>query len=299
VAAPSHGEAELQTLKLTILLYVIAFAVKLVGYFLTGIMVLLADALHSLSDLFIYGFLLVAMIWSRKEADEVHMFGYGRAQNVAALVAATLFIAFTSYKLIEESVPRLFRAPVEATHNFALAFVVIGISLVIPAIPIIKMLGQKSRGAAAKAQFMELFNDELSTLAALIGTVFLRLGYRRVDPIAALAVAGLIAFNGIRLFRENLCVLLGRSPGKEFLDEVRKLASSVQGVRGIHELRAETIGPSTVYASMHIEVESGISIEEADKIAENVHAKVHQAKGCKYCVIHMDPVQEKTLEPQG
>ena len=81
MAAPSHGEAELQTLKLTILLYVIAFAVKLVGYFLTGIMVLLADALHSLSDLFIYGFLLVAMIWSRKEADEVHMFGYGRARK--------------------------------------------------------------------------------------------------------------------------------------------------------------------------------------------------------------------------
>lgn len=89
----SRRESELKTLRLTLFLYVIAFGVKLAGYFLTGIMVLLADALHSLSDLFIYGFLLVAMIWSRKEADEVHMFGYGRAQNVGALVAATLFIA--------------------------------------------------------------------------------------------------------------------------------------------------------------------------------------------------------------
>jgi len=83
VEDPTHRESEFRTLRLTIILYIIAFAVKLIGYFLTGIIVLLADALHSLSDLFIYGFLLVAMTWSQKEVDEVHMFGYGRAQNVA------------------------------------------------------------------------------------------------------------------------------------------------------------------------------------------------------------------------
>ena len=67
---------------------------KLAGYFITGVMALMAEALHTLSDIFVSGFLLVAAYYSRKAADQVHMFGYGRAQNVAALTAAILFISF-------------------------------------------------------------------------------------------------------------------------------------------------------------------------------------------------------------
>ena len=287
--ASKRADFELATLKFTILLYGIAFTVKLTGFFMTGIMVLLADALHSLSDLFIYGFLLVALIWSRKEADEVHMFGYGRAQNVGALVAATLFIAVTSFKLFEESIPRLIGPVVEIHPNYTVAFFVIAVSLVIPVIPIMKMRGQKKKGAAAKAQFVELFNDVLSSLAALAGTLFLRWGYPKIDPVASLAVAVLIALNGARLFRENMSYLVGRSPGPQFLAEVDSMARSVEGVLGVHDLRAEYIGPDTVHTGMHIEVQRGTSIEDADRIAEEVRKRVHQVTGCLYCVIHVDP----------
>lgn len=102
--------SDLRGIGLALLTYLVVFALKLGAYFTTGVMVLLAEALHTLSDIFISAFLLVALLWSRRKADAIHMFGYGRAQNVAALVAATLFISFTSYKLFEESIPRLFRA---------------------------------------------------------------------------------------------------------------------------------------------------------------------------------------------
>src|SRR5208337_2431185 len=100
----SQHRQELRALKLTLGLYVVIFALKLGVYFATGVIALLAEALHTLSDIFVAGFLIVALIWSQKEADEIHMFGYGRAQNVAALVAATLFISFTSFKLCEEAI---------------------------------------------------------------------------------------------------------------------------------------------------------------------------------------------------
>lgn len=292
----TRSSSELTTLKLTIALYGIAFSVKITGFLMTGIMVLLADALHSLSDLFIYGFLLVALTWSRREPDEFHMFGYGRAQNVGALVAATLFIAVTSFELVRESVPRLFDPVSGATPDFTIAFVVIGISLVIPAIPLVKLLGEKKKGAVAKAQFIELFNDELSTLAALVGTLFLKLGYPLIDPVASLGVAALIAFNGVRLFRENAALLMGRSPGREFLERIEKLALSVEGVVGIHELRAQYIGPDTVHTGMHIEVQRGMPIEDADRIAERVRERIQEETGCRYCVIHVDPAGGDTKE---
>jgi cation diffusion facilitator family transporter len=152
---------------------------------MTGVMALFAEALHTLNDIFISGFLLVATLWSRKKADEVHMFGYGRAQNVAALVAATLFISFTSLKLYEEAIPRLF-APEETSYqNLNIALGVIIVSMFIAAIPLIRRFTQKKKGAAAKAQFMELINDELGLIAALIGTFFIIGGTYIADPIAS------------------------------------------------------------------------------------------------------------------
>lgn len=288
---------ELHALKLTLGLYVVIFALKLLVYFLTGVLALLAEALHTLSDIFVAGFLIVALIWSRKEADEIHMFGYGRAQNVAALVAATLFVSFTSYKLYEEAIPKLLR-PRESTYqNLSLAVGVLIASMLIAAAPLIGLFRQKNRGAAAKAQLVELINDELGLLAALVGTLFIMASRPIADPIAALIVATIIAINGIRLFLENLSVLVGRSPGPTFLARVEGLARSVPGVSGIQELRAEYIGPDTVRAGMHIEVQRGLSIEEADRIADEVRQKVHQATGCRYCTIHMDPSPPHVILP--
>lgn len=294
-AAPEGWE--LGAMKLAIGLYVLAFALKLTGFFLTGVMVLLADALHSLSDIFIYVFLLAAALWSGKEADEIHMFGYGRAQNVAALVAATLFISFTSFRLYEEAIPRLFRPETATYQNLPLALGIIFTSMLIPAIPLLKLAGQKKRGPAAKAQLLELVNDELSTVAALVGTLFIIWGWPLVDPIAVIIVASLIAVNGLRLFWENLCFLLGRSPGPEFQERVEGLVCSVEGVEGVHGFRAEYIGPETVHAGMHIVVRPGLPIEEANRISEAVRERVHQATGCRYCLIHVDAAEETTAGP--
>ncbi|MEJ2557565.1 MAG: cation transporter dimerization domain-containing protein [Anaerolineae bacterium] len=81
-------------------------------------------------------------------------------------------------------------------------------------------------------------------------------------------MATIIAINAVSLFRENLCFLLGRSPGPEYLAEIERLACSVPGVLGVHGLRAEYIGPEAVHADMHI--------EEADRTAEKVNEQIHQ-----------------------
>jgi divalent metal cation (Fe/Co/Zn/Cd) transporter len=62
-------------------------------------------------------------------------------------------------------------------------------------------------------------------------------------------------------------------------------------VLGIHDLRAEYIGPDTVHAGMHIEVWRGLPIEEADRIAEEVRERVHQGTESGYCVIHTDAAE--------
>jgi cation diffusion facilitator family transporter len=257
-------------------------------YLATGVLAIFAEALHTLSDVFISGFLLAAMLWSRKQADEEHAFGHERAQNVAALVAATLFISFTSFRLFEEAVPRLFQ-PHEATYqNLPLAVGVLVVSMVAVAAPLLGLYREKQRGAAARAQLLELVNDELGLVAALAGTLLVAVGEPLADPIAAIVVATVIAVNAVGLLRENVSFLLGRSPGPEFAARAVALAKSVPGVLGVHGLRAEYVGPSTLHTGMHVVVARGIPVEEAARIADEVRETIHREMGRGYCVVHVD-----------
>lgn len=288
----ANSQRELRATVLALGVYAVIFAAKLITYFVTGVMAMMAEALHTLSDVFIFGFLLLAAIWSRKASDKTHMFGYGRAQNVAALVAATLFISFTSFELYRESIPRLFQTEETAFQNLGLALGVIIASMLLVAAPLIGLFRQKARGAAARAQLVEMFNDELGLLAALVGVLFILWGYPIADPIASLVVATIIAWNAIKLFRENASFLLGRAPGPDFQARVEHEARSVPGVLGVHDYRAEYVGPDVVHAGMHIEVARGLPIEEADRIAEDVKRRIHEGTDAGYCVIHVDAVEQ-------
>jgi cation diffusion facilitator family transporter len=293
---------EIRSLLLTLAVYGLLFALKLAVYLTTGVLALLAEAFHTLSDIFVAGFLLVATIYSHKEADSVHMFGYGRAQNVAALVAATLFISFTSLELYRKALPRLFQAEATTYQNLPLAVGVLTFSMLIAAVPLVRLVTRPERGAAAKAQLLELVNDQLGLLAALVGTVFILAGQPYADPIATTIVATIIAYNGLTLFRENLSFLLGRSPGREYLAQVEQLARSVPGVLAVRDLRAEYIGPGTIHAGLRITVRRGLPVEEASRIADEVHRRIHQDASSGYCVIRTDaaePLDQSSLPRQA
>ena len=90
MGADSPSSRELRALQLAVGVYVFVFAIKLVAYFMTGVLALLAESVHSLTDLVMATFIVLAFVYSRKTADEAHQYGHARAQKVAALVAARL-----------------------------------------------------------------------------------------------------------------------------------------------------------------------------------------------------------------
>jgi cation diffusion facilitator family transporter len=287
---------EMSGIKLTLVVYVIIFAMKLAVYFASGVMALLAEALHTLADILISGFLIVALNYSRRAADRVHMFGYGRAQNVAALVAATIFISFTSFELYRQAIPHLLK-PVAVEHrNLGLAIAVLVVSMLIATAPLVRLIRQKTAGAAARAQLMELINDELGLLAALIGTLFVLWGKPIADPIAAIAVATIIAINAVKLFRENSSLLMGRAPERALMERLEATARSVPGVLGVHELRSQYIGPGVAHATIHIQVAGRITVAEGHAIAQQVDRLIEPMLGPGICEVHVDPVELGEVE---
>ena len=286
---PSSSSGELRALQLAVAVYVFMFAIKLVAYFLTGVLALLAESVHSLTDLVIATFIVVAFVYSRKSADEEHQFGHARAENVAALVAATLFISFTSVQLYEEAFNQLVTGAPAAYQHLPLALGVVVLSMVVEATPLISLLRHTYRGPAATAQLTDLINDELALVAVLIGTLFLIRGQPIADPIAVIIVATIIVVRAIALLFQNASYLLGRSPDATYLSRVARIAETVNGVRDVHELRGEFIGPGMVHLEMHVGIAPGTTIEDADKIADEVELRLAAEGGCQYCTVHVEP----------
>jgi len=80
------------------------------------------------------------------------------------------------------------------------------------------------------------------------------------------------------------------SKSREFMEKVETTARSVEGVLGVLDLKAEYVEPNIIHTGFHIEIARGTPIEEADRIAHEVEARVSRETGCQHCVIHVDPV---------
>lgn len=162
------------------------------------------------------------------------------------------------------------------------------------AIPILDISRAKGKGASVRAQLVALLKDEVSYLAAAIAVVLVWHGYYLADALASVFVATVIALGGLFLAKDNVHYLVGKAPGSQFMRNLESAARSVKDVLGVHDLKAEYVGPNVVHAGFHIEVARGTPIEEADRIAEEVHERIARETGCQYCVIHVDPADSST-----
>ncbi|MBS7651204.1 cation diffusion facilitator family transporter [Candidatus Bathyarchaeota archaeon] len=170
-----------------------------------------------------------------------------------------------------------------------MALIMILVGMFVVAIPTMGILRVKTRGASVKAQLVALLKDEFSYVTALIAVVLVAQGYYLADPLASTIVATIIAISGLYLFKDNVQYLVGRAPNRQFMEKVESVARSVKGVLGVHDFKAEYIGPNMVRTGFHIEVAKGTPIEEANRIAEEVKGRVSRETGCQHCVIHVDP----------
>lgn len=279
---------ETRVIKIALLGFFIIFVLEMTAYFLTNLLVLLAESLMALSQILISVFLLISVVWSRKPADEFYMFGRGRVENVAALVSAMILIFVMGIETFREAIPK-FSSAGAGFKNLDLAVSIMGIVTFAGLIPAVNILSKRARESAVKAQLVVLLIDLGADVATLSGIAIVALGYFWADSLASVIVGATMIFSGLYLFKDNVSYLIGKSPGIEFVKKVESTAKSVKGVLGVHDLKAEYVGPKVVHAGFHIDVAKGTPIEEADRIAHQVEEKISQETICKHCTIHVEP----------
>jgi cation diffusion facilitator family transporter len=166
-------------------------------------------------------------------------------------------------------------APVPArTPELGLA--VLAASGALTLLPLFLARRDVRHGGVVRAQAAESLNDLLGVGAAVVGTALVALGVPLADPVASLAVAGIIIYNAVQLFRHNVPYLVGASPPHAFYEDVRRLALQVPGPLGVHSMAAEYVGPNAVHLDMHLTVDGELTIHEADGLAHAVRDALEQ-----------------------
>jgi len=239
-------------LTLVMLITITVAVAEAIGAWVTGSLVLLADAAHMAADAAGVGLSLLAVMFATRPATLRRTFGYARAEILAAMVNAVLLFGMAVF-IVVEAVSRLI-TPQPVRSPLLIAFGLV--ALAANAVSLLLLRHGQSESLNIRGAFLEVASDALGAAAVIVtGVVIATTGFTRADPLASLLVGALILPRTWRLLADAIDVLLEASPRGVDLSEVRRHLTGLAGVQDVHDLHAWTITSGLPVLSVHVVVE--------------------------------------------
>jgi len=256
---------------------------------------LVADGIHSLSDLVADFVVLFAGHHAKKDADEDHPYGHQRFETAASLVLGALLLAvgtgmlWSAFRKLEE--PEL----VQQVHVVALW--VAGGALAAKELLFRYMLSvaKRVKSSMLVANAWHARSDAASSLVVGIGIIGNLAGYPILDPIAALIVGFMVARMGWGFGWDAMHDLMDRSVDETEVNAIRQTLIETPGVKSVHDIRTRKMGDMIV-VDAHIEVDANITVEAGHDIAVEARQRVLQRHRVLNLMTHVDPWRRPDLD---
>ena len=268
---------------------------KGVGGFLSGSRALLADALHSASDIVGSIVVLFAVKIANKPPDEEHPYGHGKAENIASIIVALLLIV-VGIEIIISSAKVFFGETPVAPSSLALIIIIVSILIKEGLFHYKYRLGKKYSSSALVTEAWHHRSDSLSSIAALLGIGSAILGdiYNIPlliygDAIAGIIVSFIVIKVGYSLAKESSLVMMEKVLDKDESQVYADTVLNVNGVVNIDQILVRTHG-SYVIIDIKVQVDGKITVEEGHEIAKNVKTTLmNNHKDIEDVFVHINP----------
>jgi len=249
---------------------------------------LVADGIHSLSDLVADFVVLLAGRHSQKDADEDHPYGHQRFENAASLALGLLLLG-VGVGMVWSAVGKL-QSPESIPTAHAVALWVALAALVSKELLFRYMLrvAKRVKSGMLVANAWHARSDAASSLVVALGLIGNLMGYPLMDPIAALIVGLMVAKMGWGFGWDALHDLMDRAVDEDEVQAIRQTLLDTPGVAGVHDVRTRKMGDMVV-ADAHIEVDAMLTVEEGHNIAVAARQAVMQRHRVLNLMTHVDP----------
>jgi cation diffusion facilitator family transporter len=258
-----------------------------------GSMALVADGVHSISDLLTDMAILLGAHFGSKEPDPEHPYGHGRFETFSALFVAIVLIFFGG-AMIQKSAAMI--AQNSMKENSAVwpgigTLIVAGVSVFIK-----EWLYRYNRREALRLHSSALYanawhhrSDALSSVVVFIGLVAQMGGYRYGDELAAIAVGLMVILVGVRVIGECIHEFAERSVDNDTIEHIKNIIQSRPGIRGYHKLRTRSAGRE-IFIDLHILVDPSLNICKAHEISMELEEHVNeQIARPVNIMVHIEP----------
>lgn len=264
-------------------------ALKLAAAIPSGSLGLVAEALHSGTDLVAALLTFFAVGYAARPADDAHLYGHDKAEHLAALAEAA-FLGLVSVAVAVLAVLRLagvLEAEVDVTWWTLLAVCLVVVIDVTRTVASLRS-ARRYRSAALRSNALHFGGDLAGTLAVVVGLLVARAGYPAGDAVAALFVALLVVVAAGRLMRDNVDVLMDTASA----DEVAAASTAITRLEPPVELRRLRLrhAAGRTFADVVIGVSPGAAVGQGHAAADRVEAAVHEALPGSDVVVHVEPI---------
>jgi cation diffusion facilitator family transporter len=267
---------------------------KIIFGFISQSHALIADGLHSFSDL-----VTDLMVWfaarkSNQQADQEHPYGHGRIET-AFTVALGALLMLVALGIIIDAGQRLL-TPGRLLHPTALALVVAFLSIVANEGLFVYTLrvARRVRSPLLRANTWHHRTDSISSVIVLIGVAGSLIGLAYLDAFAAVGVAVMIAKIGWDQAYEAVLELIDTGLEPQQLEAIRASIGQVEGVKDLHMLRTRRMGGEAL-VDVHIQVNPRLSVSEGHQIGEYVRNKLlEQIDEVIDVTVHIDPEDDES-----
>ena len=269
--------------------------IKFIGGIIGNSTAMVADAVHSLSDLFTDAIVLVTHKISQIPKDEGHPYGHGRAESIGTtavgiiIIFAGIGLAYEGWNIIQSESPPI---PEPIAAGMALVSIFIKEWL----FRYTYSVGKKSNSSLLIANAWHHRSDAISSIAALVGIIGSMMGYPMLDPIAAAMVGFMIIHVGYKLTLGGFRDLMDTALSEKDTRDIQGVIDEISGVIKTHDLRTRKIG-GEVLIDVHIQVDSDLTVTEGHEIAERVRRTlINRYPKTQDVLVHVDGYDDSNVE---
>ena len=261
--------------------------VKLFAGLVASSTAVVADALHSFSDILVSAITWFGIKVSGKPPDEAHPYGHGDVEPIVGLIISIVLVII-GFELARHSIGIIYfhPAPPGPLALYITAFAII-IKEWISRYTL--KIASIIKSPALKADAQHHRSDVYTSVVVLIGVFGAMAGYPVLDPLAGLLVSLVIIKIGYEVGKENVVRLMGTVPSPEFGKSIQALVLSIEGVELIHRVRIHAVG-AYFTVDLHVCVDESLSLTRAHKIAHKVQEEVlEHFPEVSSVLVHIEP----------
>ena len=270
--------------------------VKFIAGLLAHSTAMIADAVHSFSDIVASSVVFVSLRIAERPADKDHHYGHGNAETIAAVIVSGILFAtgtFIGIRAFETIIHHTYQVPGMMALWAALLSIVVKEGM----FRYTRWVGKQLNSPAILANAQEHRSDALSSIAALVGILGARLKWPFLDPAAAIFIGFFIIHMAYDILKENLNILMDAAPDRGIELEIVKRLFMDSRVKNVHDVKVHQIG-SYYSIALDIDVDKNISVAEGHQIANDVKELIlGKVEGVREVTVHVDPfLGEQTAE---